>query len=145
MNGASESFEKRTSLRRRTVMLLPRCPACSIPFVDEDDINLNRVNIDIDSCGILFSRDTLIVHSSKSSQSRDVRRELAILLQFYWENYKPTPDRVLKSPSSFPIPVADSDSFLEESDTSLSHFDNSLLPELENFSDHTEETKKWQD
>ncbi|GJR34793.1 hypothetical protein Tco_1210477 [Tanacetum coccineum] len=37
----------------------------------------------------------------------------------------PTPDRVLKSPSSFPIPVADSDSFLEESDTSLSHLDNS--------------------
>ncbi|GKC69842.1 hypothetical protein Tco_1115725 [Tanacetum coccineum] len=53
---------------------------------------------------------------------------------------KPTPDRVLKSPSSFPIPFADSDSFLEESDTSLSHFDNSL-PEFENFSDHTEETR----
>ncbi|GJU59276.1 hypothetical protein Tco_1237042 [Tanacetum coccineum] len=53
---------------------------------------------------------------------------------------KPTPDRVFKSPSSFPIPVADSDSFLEESDTSLSHLDNSL-PEFETFSDHTEETR----
>ncbi|GJW73543.1 hypothetical protein Tco_0132913, partial [Tanacetum coccineum] len=42
----------------------------------------------------------------------------------------PTPDRVLKSPFSFPIPVADSDSFFEESDTSLSHLDNSL-PEFE--------------
>ncbi|GKA59875.1 hypothetical protein Tco_0759188 [Tanacetum coccineum] len=52
----------------------------------------------------------------------------------------PTPDRVLKSPSSFPIPVADSDSFLEESDTSLSHLDNSL-PEFETSSDHTEETR----
>ncbi|GJY33340.1 hypothetical protein Tco_0417809 [Tanacetum coccineum] len=52
----------------------------------------------------------------------------------------PTPDRVLKSPSPFPIPVADSDSFLEESDTSLSHLDNSL-PEFETFSDHTEETR----
>ncbi|GJS17672.1 hypothetical protein Tco_0412144 [Tanacetum coccineum] len=41
-----------------------------------------------------------------------------------------TPDRVLESPSPFPIPVADSDSFLEESDTSLSHLDNSL-PECE--------------
>ncbi|GKB88816.1 hypothetical protein Tco_0961088, partial [Tanacetum coccineum] len=31
----------------------------------------------------------------------------------------PTPDRVLNSPSSFPIPVTDSDSFFEESDTSF--------------------------
>ncbi|GKB15048.1 hypothetical protein Tco_0848971 [Tanacetum coccineum] len=52
----------------------------------------------------------------------------------------PTLDRVLKSPSPFPIPVAYSDSFLEESDTSLSYLDNSL-PEFENFSDHTEETR----
>ncbi|GKC22080.1 hypothetical protein Tco_1024230 [Tanacetum coccineum] len=53
---------------------------------------------------------------------------------------KPTPDRVFKSPSSFPIPVADSDSFFEETDTSLSHLDNSL-PEFETFSNHTEETR----
>ncbi|GKB78996.1 hypothetical protein Tco_0945891, partial [Tanacetum coccineum] len=52
----------------------------------------------------------------------------------------PTPDFVFKSPSSFPIPVVDSDSFFEESDTSLSHLDNSL-PEFETFSDHTEETR----
>ncbi|GJY92740.1 hypothetical protein Tco_0508522 [Tanacetum coccineum] len=52
----------------------------------------------------------------------------------------PTPDRVLKSPSSFPIPIMDSDSFFEESDTSLSHLDNSL-PKFETFSDHTEQTK----
>ncbi|GJZ71359.1 hypothetical protein Tco_0635210 [Tanacetum coccineum] len=55
-------------------------------------------------------------------------------------NDNPTPDCVLKSPSLFPIPVADSDSFFEESDTSLSYSDNSL-PEFETFSDHTEETK----
>ncbi|GJT81739.1 hypothetical protein Tco_1056081 [Tanacetum coccineum] len=48
----------------------------------------------------------------------------------------PTPDFVLKSPSSNPISVTDSDSFFEESDTSLSHSDNSL-PEFETFSDHT--------
>ncbi|GKF72788.1 hypothetical protein Tco_0208902, partial [Tanacetum coccineum] len=53
---------------------------------------------------------------------------------------KPTPNRVLNSPSSFPIPVANSDSFLEESDTSLSYLDNSL-PEFETSSDHTEETR----
>ncbi|GJT42931.1 hypothetical protein Tco_0951646 [Tanacetum coccineum] len=52
----------------------------------------------------------------------------------------PTLDRVLKSPSPFPIPVVDSDSFLEESDTSFSHLGNSL-PEFESFSDHTEETR----
>ncbi|GJY73576.1 hypothetical protein Tco_0478007 [Tanacetum coccineum] len=52
----------------------------------------------------------------------------------------PTPDRVLNSPSLFPIPFTDSDSFFEESDTSLSHLDNSL-PEFETFSDHMEETR----
>ncbi|GJX01078.1 hypothetical protein Tco_0184991 [Tanacetum coccineum] len=52
----------------------------------------------------------------------------------------PTPDYVFKSPSLFPIPVMDRDSFFEESDTSLSHLDNSL-PEFETLSDHTEETR----
>ncbi|GJZ93451.1 hypothetical protein Tco_0665516 [Tanacetum coccineum] len=58
------------------------------------------------------------------------------------ESFKnnPTPDFVLKSPSSFHIPIVDSDSFFEESDTSLSHSGNSL-PEFETFSDHTEETR----
>ncbi|GJW61020.1 hypothetical protein Tco_0110355 [Tanacetum coccineum] len=54
-------------------------------------------------------------------------------------NDNPTPDCVLKSPSSFPIPVEDIDSFFEKFDTSLSYSDNSL-PEFETFSDHTEET-----
>ncbi|GKF05847.1 hypothetical protein Tco_0036515, partial [Tanacetum coccineum] len=47
---------------------------------------------------------------------------------------------VLESPSPFLIPVADSDSFLEESDTSLSYLDNSL-PEFETSNDHTKETR----
>nr|GFB19439.1 hypothetical protein [Tanacetum cinerariifolium] len=54
-------------------------------------------------------------------------------------NDNPTPDHVLKSPSLFPTPVEDNDSFLEKFDTSLSYSDNSL-PEFETFSDHTEET-----
>nr|GEV43456.1 hypothetical protein [Tanacetum cinerariifolium] len=54
-------------------------------------------------------------------------------------NDNPTPNRVLKSPSPFHIPVEDSDSFFEKSDTSLSYSDN-FLPEFETFSDHTEET-----
>ncbi|GKC61473.1 hypothetical protein Tco_1089071 [Tanacetum coccineum] len=52
----------------------------------------------------------------------------------------PTPDHVVKSPSSFPITVTDSNSFFEESDTSLSHLDNSL-PEFETFSNHTKEMR----
>ncbi|GJV75830.1 hypothetical protein Tco_1507414 [Tanacetum coccineum] len=52
----------------------------------------------------------------------------------------PTLDCVLNSPSSFPIPIVDSDSFFEESDTSLSHLDSSI-PEIETSSDHTEETR----
>ncbi|GKB43292.1 reverse transcriptase domain-containing protein, partial [Tanacetum coccineum] len=42
-------------------------------------------------------------------------------------NDNPTPDFVLKSPFSFPIPVKDSDFFLEKTETFLS------LPELETF------------
>ncbi|GJY18224.1 reverse transcriptase domain-containing protein [Tanacetum coccineum] len=52
----------------------------------------------------------------------------------------PSPDRVLKSPSSVPISITDSGSFFEESDTSLSHLNNSL-PEFKLFSDDTEETR----
>ncbi|GKF48705.1 hypothetical protein Tco_0141956 [Tanacetum coccineum] len=47
---------------------------------------------------------------------------------------------MFKSPSLFPIPVVDSDSFFEVSDTSLSHLDNSL-PEFKSFSDYTKETR----
>ncbi|GJZ49622.1 reverse transcriptase domain-containing protein [Tanacetum coccineum] len=50
-------------------------------------------------------------------------------------NDNSTPDCVFKSP----IPVKDSDTFFEKSDTSLSYSDNSL-PEFETFSNHTEET-----
>ncbi|GKA11447.1 hypothetical protein Tco_0690993, partial [Tanacetum coccineum] len=52
----------------------------------------------------------------------------------------PTPDRVLESPSPFPIPVADSDSFLKKSNTPFSYLDNSF-PEFETSSDYTEETR----
>ncbi|GKA17330.1 hypothetical protein Tco_0697167 [Tanacetum coccineum] len=54
-------------------------------------------------------------------------------------NDNPTPDCVLKSPSTFPIPVEDSNSFFKKSDTSLSYSDNSL-PEFDTFSNHTEKT-----
>nr|GEY32379.1 hypothetical protein [Tanacetum cinerariifolium] len=53
-------------------------------------------------------------------------------------NDNPTPDHVLKSPSLSHIPVKDSDSFLEKSDTSISYSYISL-PEFETFY-RTEET-----
>ncbi|GKG27240.1 hypothetical protein Tco_0402943, partial [Tanacetum coccineum] len=54
-------------------------------------------------------------------------------------NDNPTPDCVLKSSSTVPIPVEDSDSFFKKSDTSLSYLNNFLL-EFKTFSDHTEKT-----
>ncbi|GJS64729.1 hypothetical protein Tco_0679293 [Tanacetum coccineum] len=54
-------------------------------------------------------------------------------------NDNSTPNCVLKSTSPFLIPIMDSDSSFEKSDTSLSHSDNSL-PEFETFRYHTEET-----
>nr|GFB73996.1 hypothetical protein [Tanacetum cinerariifolium] len=64
----------------------------------------------------------------------DVLREKLLNIHFLIAkieslNDNTTLDHVLKSPSSFPIPVEDSDSFFEKSDTSLSYSDNSL-PEL---------------
>nr|GEY37729.1 hypothetical protein [Tanacetum cinerariifolium] len=50
-----------------------------------------------------------------------------------------TSDHVLKPLSPSPIPVEDSDSFLEKFDTSLSYSDN-YLHEYETFINHTEET-----
>ncbi|GJV08657.1 hypothetical protein Tco_1346313, partial [Tanacetum coccineum] len=54
-------------------------------------------------------------------------------------NDNPTPDCVLKSPSSFPIPVEDSDSFFKNyhteetrSGSTTTHFDNSL-PDYDSF------------
>ncbi|GJT79693.1 hypothetical protein Tco_1054035 [Tanacetum coccineum] len=58
-------------------------------------------------------------------------------------NDNPTPNRVLKSPSLVSVSVTDNDSFFEESDTSLSHMDNSL-PEIEPIRQSTEETRMWQ-
>ncbi|GJV01527.1 hypothetical protein Tco_1335096 [Tanacetum coccineum] len=54
-------------------------------------------------------------------------------------NDNPTSDCVLKSPSPFPIPVEDNDSFFEKFDTSLSYSENNSLTEFKTFSDHTEE------
>ncbi|GKD30060.1 hypothetical protein Tco_1240838 [Tanacetum coccineum] len=113
----------------------------------------NCVNVESDFVKSLINRDTSIVYSSKIDPIlEEFAGELAhiapISSRIIEADFDPdddtsinsAPDRVLESPSPFPIPVVDSDSFLEESDTSLSHLDNSL-PEFETFSDHTEETR----
>ncbi|GJY58065.1 hypothetical protein Tco_0457957 [Tanacetum coccineum] len=121
---------------------------CDVPNCDN-----NRVNVESELVESLINRDTSIVYSSEIDPIfEEFADELAhiapippgIVEANFDQNddtsNNPTPDRVFESPSPFPIPVADSDSFLEESDTSLSHLDNSL-PEFETFSDHTEETR----
>ncbi|GJW67867.1 hypothetical protein Tco_0122291 [Tanacetum coccineum] len=115
----------------------------------------NCVNVESDFMESLINRDTLIVHSSKINP---------ILEEFAGEfahialippgivaaDFDPNDDTSsddndfedieYDSFEEFPNAYRYSDSFLEESDTSLSHLDNSL-PEFETSSDHTEETK----
>ncbi|GJT04611.1 hypothetical protein Tco_0839073 [Tanacetum coccineum] len=85
------------------------------------------------------------VDASPSYESNVILREKLLNVHRVISNIEslknnPTPDRVFKSPSLFPIPIVESDSFFEEPDTSLSYLDNSL-PEFETSSNHTEETR----
>ncbi|GJZ40839.1 hypothetical protein Tco_0587725 [Tanacetum coccineum] len=106
-------------------------------FEDVEYVSLKEVNdekeFDLED---IFQIQDVILHEKLLSIHRLISN-----IESLKDN--PTPDRVFESPSPFPIPVADSDSFLEESDTSLSHLDNSL-PEFESSSDHTESDEKWQ-
>ncbi|GKC56097.1 hypothetical protein Tco_1083695 [Tanacetum coccineum] len=107
-------------------------------FEDIDYVSLEEVN-DVDQEEKEFDLEDIL-------QIQDViLREKLLNISRLITNIEslkdnPTPDRVLKSPSSFPIPFGDSDSFFEKSDTSLSYSDKSL-PEFEPFSDDTEETR----
>ncbi|GJV30866.1 hypothetical protein Tco_1391266 [Tanacetum coccineum] len=107
-------------------------------FEDIEYVSLEEVN-NVDQEEKEFDLDDIF-------QIQDViLREKLLNINHLIDNIKslkenPTPDCVLNSPSPFPIPVADSDSSFEESDTSFSHLGNSL-PEFESFSDHTEETR----
>ncbi|GKD14782.1 hypothetical protein Tco_1199189 [Tanacetum coccineum] len=72
--------------------------------------------------------DTDILLTIKDDILREKLRNINLLIaKIESLNDNPTPDFVLKSHSSFPIPVKDSDFFLEKSETFLS------LPELETF------------
>nr|GFA51845.1 hypothetical protein [Tanacetum cinerariifolium] len=118
-------------------------------FEDFSDSNDDSTSIDDD----YFSIDNINYVEASPPDSElvsleevkdDIVREKLLNIHLFISkiesfNDNPTPDRLLKSPSLFPIPVEDSDSFFEKSNTSLSYLDNSL-PEFETFSDHTKET-----
>ncbi|GKE56514.1 hypothetical protein Tco_1495699 [Tanacetum coccineum] len=103
-----------------------------IKYVSLEEVNNDQEEKEFNLEDILQIQD-VILHEKLLNISR-------LITNIEFLNDNPTPDHVFKSPSSFPIPVTDSDSFFEDSDTSLSHLDNSL-PEFETFSDHTEETR----
>ncbi|GJT95562.1 hypothetical protein Tco_1091080 [Tanacetum coccineum] len=115
---------------------------CDVPFCDNspllDVLNdhfeiFSYFNDDYTSSDEDFYEDIDYIEASPTDS------ELVSLEEIESLKDNPTPDCILKSPSLFSIPVKDSDSFFEKSDTSLSCSDNSL-PEFETFSDHREET-----
>nr|GEV53005.1 reverse transcriptase domain-containing protein [Tanacetum cinerariifolium] len=105
-------------------------PKLTSPKVKNDIFNPEGGNVLIDKL--------LDLDSTKDPCEKLLNINL-LIAQIKSLNDNPTPDHVLKPPSLFPIPVEDSDSFLEKSDTSLAYSDNSL-PEYETFSKHMEET-----
>ncbi|GKD89154.1 hypothetical protein Tco_1364661 [Tanacetum coccineum] len=100
-----------------------------VSLEEVNDVDQEKEEIDLED--ILRIQD--VIHREKLLNNNCLIANIESL------NDNPTSDRVLKSPSSFPILVADSDSFFEEFDTSLSYSINSLT-EFKTFSDHKEET-----
>ncbi|GJU80421.1 hypothetical protein Tco_1282786, partial [Tanacetum coccineum] len=105
---------------------------CDVP-VGEDSSTFDALNDHSEILSDSNNDDT----SSDDNDFEDIDRLITNIESL---NDNPTPNHEFKSPSSFPIPVTDSDSFFEKSDTSLSYSDKSL-PKFEPFSDDTEETR----
>ncbi|GJZ02128.1 hypothetical protein Tco_0520089 [Tanacetum coccineum] len=103
-----------------------------IEYVSLEEVNNDQEEKEFDLEDILQIQDVILCEKLLNIS------RLITIIESLKDN--PTPDSMLKSPFSFPIPVTDSDSFFEKSDTSLSYSDNSL-PEFETFSNHTEETR----
>nr|GEW65022.1 hypothetical protein [Tanacetum cinerariifolium] len=108
----------------------PSHPKLTSPEVKDDIFDPKRGNILIEKL--------LDLDSTKDPCEKLLNINL-LIAKIKSLNDNPTPDYMLKPPSPSPIPVEDSDSFLEKSDTSLSYSDNSL-PEYETFSNHIKET-----
>ncbi|GJR59939.1 hypothetical protein Tco_1502101 [Tanacetum coccineum] len=103
-----------------------------IEYVSLEEVNKDQEEKEFDLADIFQIQDVILLEKLVNIS------RLITNIESLKDN--PTPDHVFKSSSSFPIPVTDSDSFFEESDTSFSYSDNSL-PEFETFSDHTKETR----
>ncbi|GJV89196.1 reverse transcriptase domain-containing protein [Tanacetum coccineum] len=103
-----------------------------IEYVSLEEVNNDQEEKEFDLEDILQIQD-IILRDKLLNISRLITNIEAL-------NENPSPGRVLKSPSLFPIPVEDSDSFFEKYDTYFSFLDNSL-PEFETFSYHTKETR----
>nr|GEW20509.1 integrase, catalytic region, zinc finger, CCHC-type, peptidase aspartic, catalytic [Tanacetum cinerariifolium] len=115
-------------------------------FLDSNDdstsIDDNYFSIDNIDCIELSPPDSELVSLEEVKDDNLYEKLLnmnLLIAKIKSLNDNPTSDHVLKSLSPSPIPVEDSDSFLEKSDTSLSYSNNSL-PEFETFSNHTKET-----
>ncbi|GKF87463.1 hypothetical protein Tco_0258340, partial [Tanacetum coccineum] len=103
-----------------------------------------------DTCDVLVRDDSSTFDDTSSNDDdfedaeyvslEEVNEEKEFNLEDIFQIQDVILHRVLESPSPFPIPVVDSDSIFEESDTSFSHSGNSL-PEFETSSNHTEETR----
>ncbi|GJT36813.1 hypothetical protein Tco_0936678 [Tanacetum coccineum] len=86
-------------------------------LVSLDEVNdVYQENEEIDLEDILQIQDVIL-----REKLLNINRLIANIESL---NNNSTPDCVLKSPSPFPIPVADSGSFFENSDTSFSYSDN---------------------
>nr|GEW94922.1 hypothetical protein [Tanacetum cinerariifolium] len=94
--------------------------ACTLIDVHEEEIILHDSD----------ERLTLNMRHDTSSYSNQPQKESINMINIYDDSKVKDdvfdPDHVLKPLFPFPIPVEDSDSFLEKSDTSLSYSDNSL-------------------
>nr|GEX70952.1 hypothetical protein [Tanacetum cinerariifolium]GEX72154.1 hypothetical protein [Tanacetum cinerariifolium] len=93
-----------------------------VSLEEENDVYQEEKEIDLEN--ILQIQDVILREKFLSIN--------CLIADIEFLNDNPTPDRVRKSSSSFPI--------FEKSDNSLSYSDNSL-PEFKTFCDHTEETR----
>ncbi|GJZ06354.1 hypothetical protein Tco_0540147 [Tanacetum coccineum] len=104
----------------------------NLEIVSLEEVNKDQEEKEFDLEDILQIQDIILLE-----KLLNISR---LITNFESLNDNPIPNHVFKFSFSFPTPVADSDSFFEESDTSFSHLDNSL-PEFKTFSDRTEETR----
>ncbi|GKE56886.1 hypothetical protein Tco_1496071 [Tanacetum coccineum] len=113
-------------------------PVCEDPLSNHSEILFDSNNDDTSSDDDDFEDIEYVSLEEVNDVDQEEKDHLITNIESLNDN--PIPDHVFNSPSSVPILVMNSDSFFEESDTSLSHLDNSL-PEFEPFSDDTEETR----